>query len=338
MIVIAFKGANQVKQAANSVNQTTKIVENVKQPSSSKKEKEDRLFYCQACGKSFKRQKGNFPTTQSPMFKGNNGYTNMCKNCVNDWFDYFIDTFDKNEEKAMDRMSSLFDWYYNDSIMASTRKISADRSRVGAYPSKMNLPQYNPHNDKSAVTYLDTIKDKSNNIIRNMEDVENSDNIISKAAVDRWGFDLFEDTDYKILEEHYKMLKKQNPNCDNNQEIFVKDLCYIKLQQINSMKDKKTDDFKTFTQLYRETFKQAGLKTVQETDDSNDQSFGVTLATISQYTPEEYYKSKDLYKDYDGLGDYISRFITRPLKNLQFGSNERDFEYQVKKDGDDDEK
>ena len=65
---------------------------------------------------------------------------------------------------------------------------------------------------------------------------------------------------------------------------------------------------------------------------------GVTLATIAQYTPEEYYKDKKLYKDFDGLGDYFDRFVKRPLKNLMTGSIERDSEYCVKeKSGDADE-
>ncbi len=60
------------------------------------------------------------------------------------------------------------------------------------------------------------------------------------------------------------------------------------------------------------------------------------MAAISQYTPEEYYSDKKLYKDFDGLGSYISRFITRPIKNLMLGGNERDDEYCVK-DGDENE-
>ena len=126
------------------------------------------------------------------------------------------------------------------------------------------------------------------------------------------------------------MLKKQNPNCDNNQEIFIKDLCCIKLKQMEAMQKNDTKTFGDLTKLYRDTFKQAGLKTTQESDGSNDETLGVTLSVISQYTPEEYYKDKKLYKDYDGLGDYITRLLFRPLKNLQFGSKDRDEEFKVK--------
>jgi len=240
-----------------------------------------------------------------------------------------------NEEKSMKRMCAIFDWYYNDEIMASTRKISADRSRVSAYPSKMNLPQYS----KKGTTYIDTLKDDAGFSIDSLEQLEEMKAegkvSISTASFERWGLGL-SDSDYKTLDEHYKTLKKTNPNCDNNQEIFIKDLCYIKSQQMTAMRDKKNDDFDKLTKLYRDTFKQAGLKIIQEVDSSNDETLGVTLSVISQFTPEEYYKDKKLYKDFDGLGAYIKRFITRPLKNLQFGSTDRDEEFCVK-DVDDEE-
>lgn len=96
------------------------------------------------------------------------------------------------------------------------------------------------------------------------------------------------------------------------------------------LNDGNSTDFEKYTKLYRDTFKQAGLKTVQETDASGDETLGVTLAVISQYTPEEYYKDKKLYKDFDGIGEYFQRFVLRPLKNLVLGTTERDKEYCVK--------
>ena len=68
----------------------------------------------------------------------------------------------------------------------------------------------------------------------------------------------------------------------------------------------------------------------------SDECLGVTLELISKYTPEEYYKDKSLYKDFDNVGDYFERFVKRPLKNLICKTSERDKEYCVK-EGDIDE-
>ena len=328
-------GKTRLQTTKESIKSNTKVDSSVKFKLNDYKEEEKRKYYCSCCGKPYSVQKNNFSKSFSPLFTGNNGYVTICNSCRDKYYLMLIDYFTGNEEKAMDRMCSIFDWFYEDTAIASTKKISVDRSRIGAYTSKMCMSQVK---DKGT-TYLDTIRDRGTDVIESKEQIEElkSDGTIniSNAMVERWGLGIFSTDDYKILEDHYKMLKKQNPNCDNNQEIFIKDLCYTKLQQLNAMRDKKSDDFKKFTELYRDTFKQAGLKIIQETDSSNDESLGVTLATISQYTPEEYYKDKKLYKDFDSISDYIKRFMLRPLKNLMTGSADRDKEFCVK-DGDDD--
>ena len=59
---------------------------------------------------------------------------------------------------------------------------------------------------------------------------------------------------------------------------------------------------------------------------------GVWISDIEKYTPAEYYKDKDLYRDADGIGGYASRFIFRPLKNLLTGSKELDKEFNLSKE------
>ena len=325
--------AGNPKATKKSSQSATKINTDVEISKLTYEEPEKRLYYCTACGKSFKKQDSNFCKSLSPLFAGNNGYVHICKKCTDKLYYNLVDYFSKNEEKAMDRMCQLFDWYYSDEIFAATRKISADRSRVCAYPSKLNLPNYN----SKGKTYVDTIADRANNVIHSLDELDemkaDGQTGITKAMFERWG--QVSSEDIIALEDHYKMLKKQNPNCDNNQEIFIKDLCYTKLLQLKSFKDGNSGDFEKYTKLYRDTFKQAGLKTIQETDASGEETLGVTLAVISQYTPEEYYKDKKLYKDFDGIGEYFSRFVLRPLKNLVLGTTERDKEYCVK-DGEDD--
>lgn len=100
------------------------------------------------------------------------------------------------------------------------------------------------------------------------------------------------------------------------------------------MKSGRTDDYIKLTESYRKTFAQAGLKTAREATNEDEFSFGITAQMIEQYSPAEYYKNKERHKDFDGLGDYISRFFTRPLKNLMFSTSERDTEYYVKDEED----
>ena len=105
--------------------------------------------------------------------------------------------------------------------------------------------------------------------------------------------------------------------------------------QTNALKRGDSDKYIKLTDQYSKTFTKAGLSTIQEIDNSANECLGVTLATISQYTPEEYYKDKELYKDYDKIGEYFDRFVKRPLRNLMTGTTDRDTEYFVKDNADD---
>lgn len=302
--------------------------------------KEDRKHKCTCCGNSWDIQKGNFSESQSVLYQSNNGYITVCNNCRDEYYYQLIDLYTGNEEKAIEHMCKQFGWIYDFNALVAARQISRDRSRISNYLAKKNLSQTTKH----GYTDIDTVKNeflaRKSNVIKSPEHLEELKEEgltnTSTASVERWGFGLFSDEEYKVLDDHYKTLKKANPNCDSNQEIFIKDLCYTKLQQMKALKNNNFDDFDKATKLYRETFKQARLRIIQESDSSEEETLGVTLAVISKYTPEEYYKNKDLYKDFDGLGSYIKRFIFRPIKNLMTGSKDRDEEYCVK-DGDYDE-
>lgn len=143
--------------------------------------------------------------------------------------------------------------------------------------------------------------------------------------------------DYKNLDEHYRMLKRNNPNADNNQEIFIKDLCNINMLKIHALQNGDSKEYAALVEQYSKTFKQAGLKTIEEKDNSNNETVGVTLATISQFTPEEYYKDKALYDDWDEIGDYFERHVCRPMENIMTGSDVRDKEFFVPENGGDDD-
>lgn len=273
------------------------------------------------------------------------GYVPICKDCIRKIsYDYEKDDVDIEGLKSVLRQ---IDRPYIEKVLQSSinQYNKQNKGREDYIGNKVkiignyfkNIQSFSQYNTMSWMDGIEWEEEEKKNkrkdvvftgVLSKENSSDNNEVSVTKVAVERWGMG-FNPEEVSILEDHYKMLKKQNPNCDSNQEIFIKDLCYIKLQQLQSMKVKSTDDFGKLTKLYRDTFKQAGLKTIQEIDSSSEETLGVTLAVISQYTPEEYYKDKKLYKDFDGLGSYFSRFIKRPLKNLMVGSKERDPEYNV---------
>lgn len=285
-------------------------------------------YKCSCCGKGFSgQQKINFQKSNSPLFQANDGFLPWCKECTDKYMILLTAFYSNNEEHAIEHFCQQADWVYDIEPLKCAREISSDRSRISSYAAKKNL------NCGGRKTYIDTLKfnyeQKQHKVITSREQAKSEDSTVTASAIDRWGVG-FAEADYKNLDEHYRMLKKNNPNCDNNQEIFIKSLCNINMLSVRALKEGDSDQYVKLTEQYSKIFTKAGLKTIQETDNSADECLGVTLATISQYTPEEYYKDKKLYKDFDGLGDYFSRFVKRPLKNLMTGSSERDTKYYVK--------
>lgn len=270
------------------------------------------------------------------MFAGNDGFLPVCKSCTEKYFIQLIDFFSGNEEKAIDRICSIFDWYYNEDASAATRKISADRTRIGAYPSKLNLGQV------KGETYLDTIKDRFANTIDTHEELEQvkreSDATISQRTIQRWGLG-YSPEEYDLLNTHYRTLREQASD-DIVTENLIRELCTIKVQQTRTLSSGEVDKYVKLTELYQKTLGSANLKPKSNREaELNAQSdmFGTWTRDIEKYTPAEFFADKKIYKDYDGLGEYFNRFIIRPFRNLITGSKEMDSEFSVQSDqtGDD---
>lgn len=280
------------------------------------------------CGKSLSVTK--FYTVQSPIYKYNNNRLPICDKCIEDIYDYYYSIYG-DDYKCIERLCMMYDLIYDTKTADITLRSGKTANIFGKYISKLNLLKVS---DKTYTTNFDKLEEyrRIYQEYANSEDYA-KENQLDEALVKKWGKG-FEIEDYNNLENHYLMLKSTNPNCNDNQEIFIRDLCFTKMQQINAMKKGDTTAFKDLTKLYSETFQRAGLRMTYDESSNSDDCWGVFMERISQYTPEEYYKDKRLYKDFDGIGDYFKRFVLRPLKNLQFNQNERDYEFCVKDEPD----
>ncbi len=292
-------------------------------------------YKCSCCGKGFNRRDGYFQRSNDVLFQANDGYLPWCKECTDKYVSQMTALYSNNEEHAIHDFCQRVGWNYDvNALVASKETYSGhkNRSRISHYGAKRNI------NCDGRKTYIDTLKynyeNQLGNIITSREQTKDDDVTVSASAIDRWGVG-FTEQDYKNLDDHYRMIKKNNPNADNNQEIFIKSLCNINMLMIRALTRGESKEYASLVEQYAKTFRQAGLKTVEEKDSSNDEVFGVTLATISQYTPEEFYKDKDLYSDWDKIGEYYDRHVCRPMQNLMTGTNIRDKEFFVPEDSDD---
>lgn len=293
-------------------------------------QKTEKRYKCSCCGSSWDNRDRHFSKTSSPLFQSNDGYLPICNHCRDRYYEKLVNLYNGNEAHAIKHFCMQFDIIFDINALVASRK-NGNVSWISNYLAKRNLGQ----TTKIGTTYIDGLKyDYINRGNKQQLDKDISNKpIIDESLKEKWGVG-FSDEDYQTLESHYKTLKENNPNCDSNQEIFIKSLCNLHMLSVRALKNGDADKYAKLVEQYSKTFKTTGLRTIEEKDDSNENTLGVTLSLISQYTPEEFYKDKDIYKDFDGIGEYIERFMTRPLRNLEYGTTDRDKEYFVPEDDD----
>lgn len=295
------------------------------------------VYRCTCCGEEMAASQ--FPKNQSPRYAGWNGHISTCRQCLGDEYLGYLKKYNDDYKKAIRRICEKYDYYYDSKLADLVKSLTDEDVKViSLYCSKLSLIQYK---DK---TYDTTLDKNIDNIERKREietavdtfigdsDDEKKKIKITKSIAERWGIGMFSIDDYAILEDHYQMLKKYNPNCDSNQEIFIRSLCQLNLLQLKALKRQDTKEYISINSEYAKTFKQAGLKTITDNEQNENDCWGVWMKQIEEYTPAECYKDKTLYKDFDGIGSLFKRHVLRPLKNILLKTNERDPEYNVEDD------
>lgn len=287
-------------------------------------------FFCTHCGKDFSVRKGNFFASQSPIFE-NEGYLPICRRCLNNLYEFYADKFG-SERDAVKRICMKFDIYFSDEIYEIARKlVTKERSIIACYVSKCNLTQYK---DKTFDTTLD---EENNTTIQDEEDLEKistQSSVPTQKAIKFWGFG-YEPEEYKMLEEHYKMLTLQFSNADGIQDALIKDLCIIHIFKQRAIKEQNFDDVDKFMKLYQQTMKTGGLKPRNSDDGIADENavWGTFIRDVELYSPADIYKDKTMFKDFESVKDYFERFILRPMKNFFTGQTIQDEEYSVGVEG-----
>lgn len=279
------------------------------------------MYRCVCCGGEWSSVDNYFYRTTSAYYEGNKNHIDVCKNCCDGLYDKVVSLYNGDDFEALKYMCQRFDWYF-DEHTASTIIVDAGQTKLQAYlMSKKKWVQ--KKRDLDYFDYIEEVNARGDNIVDG--DIEPT---ITQAMIDRWT-NMWSSKEIVILENHFQLLHKSNPNCTGNQETYIKDLCYLHLTKMQALQEKDTDTAIKAMTSYQKTFSASGLKLEEETDDSDKQTLGMTLAMISQYTPEEYYKDKTLFKDYSGIDEYVARHVGRPVMNIVAGTKDRDSEYHV---------
>lgn len=292
------------ERVKNNLEADTVVNESAK-PKRIKPKEETGSYVCQTCGKVYSKRKGNFSPSKSPLYAGNEGYLSTCKNCVDKLFEQYTEMFSGNEEKAIERICQIFDLYFNEDVLASSKKVNSSFSRIAAYISKVQL---NPHAGK---TYSDTIIEHQTDVINSVEDMEECEEMSPrelKKSVALWGLGFSADQ-YTILNEQFADWKSRVVIDSKTRETLVRELCIIKLQMNLALQDSNVELYTKLMKTYQDTMKSANLQPLQqdENDKASEKPVGVMIQMFENERP--FSETREEWRDVDHIVRYITIYF-----------------------------
>ena len=299
-----------VNATKRSSQAKTKIDKNAKINKLVDQEPVNRTYICTACGHEYSKQKSNFLISHSPLYVGNNGYLPVCKKCIDAYYYNLVEVFSGNEEKAMRRICEIADWYYLDELFAATRKISADRSRVSAYPSKANINQGVDRETGRHKTFIDTLKDEAGQTIDTSTDIaeamQNRELKTPMKTIKFFGMG-FKPDEYKYLQDQYDDWVARHECKTKVQEELFKNIC---IAQLNIQKAEQTGlKVPEAMKAFQDLLGSANLKPTQTNDNAlaDQNTFGTLIKKWETTRPIS--EPEEEWKDVDHIIWYISVYF-----------------------------
>lgn len=300
---------------------------------------EETFFRCSCCGKKYDKQVGNFSSTLSILYKGNNGYTDICRTCIDKYYTQLVDYFNGNETKAIERICQIFDWYYCDEAVAATEKISSGTTRIRLYPGRAMMAQIK----RKGETYLDTIAQQTNgNTIEKVEDI--TDEELEKAEVKSltkdeiaelasfFGFG-YKPEEYEFLRNQYEDWASRCEIKSKVQEEIFKNICVTQLMAQDAKRRGNIKDYNDAMKTFQDLLTSANVKPSQK--NGNALVDANTLGTLIQKWENEkpIPEPDEQFKDVDNIKKYIDTFFLGHLAKMMNIENDcsKQYDEEMKK-------
>lgn len=267
---------------------------------------------CTRCGQIFKRQKNNFPCSQSPLFRGNGGYLPVCNRCLDDLFDHYKSVL-SDEQEAMRRICMKFDIYWNPEIYSMVSKANTSASRVRSYISKTNLLKY------VGKTYDDTLDEESSRIhVGYTVPIADSDMDVpvefgciptpTSEIIDFWGPGYTPDVYYDLDRRYKKWTNGKDGEIDESSAALYKQICLCEVNIAKNMMAGKP--IEAAQKSMNELLGSLNAKPIQKKQDEaanesfDNLPFGVGIKMCENMRPIP--KPDPRFDDVDGIVRYIS--------------------------------
>ena len=287
--------------------------------------------YCRMCREN-KKPSEFFSAVDEHL--DSNGFFSICKQCCEKMYEGYFRT-ERDMARAILKTCRKINLKFDEAAVQSAKlHMETKKSTgnvIGIYKSKLMATQRTNIGDK--VTSLDLTFIEPNIVLPLAHPLDSSE--VSTAELQqKWGRNYnFED--YEYLEREYSEWEKTN-SCETKAEKkLIIEICHKSLEIEKRREETGTTPSNLVKEL-QEIMKTAAV----DPSKANAAGAGRTLETFSgiikiieETEPADYFEDKEMFKDFDNIGWYFRKYITRPLKN--FITQSRDF--NVSEDESDDD-
>ena len=214
------------------------------------------LYKCTCCGKTVQDPEGKFfKVVQNSLYKANDGYSNVCTYCCDDYFARMREKY-KDEKIALLMTCAEMGWYFSEATYIKMKEKDPQDIRLGDYVKRLNLSQ------NKDLTFVDYVISSINNeqFLRSKEEVnqqmesewtkeeqKNKQEVIEVVGYDpfagyqnadrRYLFnELVKYLDDDVIDDSYK-LSQIIQIVNNNNQIRQYDLLIAQLKPLTDSKD-----------------------------------------------------------------------------------------------------
>jgi len=294
-------------------------------------------LYCRKCCQQ--KNPRDFMTTSDP-FLDSSGKMSVCKPCVNEMYQ-LVYTSERSVEKTILRMCRMLNVRFDEPALAATlvqMETASQKGRdiknvFGVYKAKVNAPAL--HGGCQNDPWLEsdtTFREPGITFISNPLPEDDEETFDLEQF---WGTNFSAD-DYAFLEKELDDWKKTHKSDTKAEIMLLKELCHksLMIRKERALERPTASLIKELQELMK-TANVDPAKASAATAGKTHDTYSSFIKTIEENEPADYYKDKDLFKDFDGIDWYFKKYITRPLKNFITGS--RDFSVERDDEEDDDD-
>ena len=289
------------------------------------------LFRCRKC---------QLPKKADDYFKATdieldaNGRMSICKICCREILDKYM-LEEQNMEKAFLRICRRLNIIYDEQVIVKGREKMEELKNAGKEIDSL-LGFYLRILFASKTENKDlTFHELTSPLIVVKDDSLYGTNLGLKELEKEWGIGLINE-DYIFLEEEMASWMATHRSDTKAEKTLLKEICWKQLEIRRARL--AGDSTENLVKQLQELLKTAAIdpsKANAAGQGKNLESFSAFIKMIEETEPAEYFADKELFKDFDNIGFYFEKYVTRPLKNFVMGS--RDFNVETEKEGDDED-